>query len=104
MHRVHASGGLEADLYARLVVVFLDGLAHDVGGLRRGGRGEFSGGSLDVVCPGVHGQQGGFFDVRGSLQTARLENDFHLALATDGLQFGDFVAQRLVVAAEELAD
>ena len=104
MYRMHASCGLKTYLYARFVIVFLDGLAHDVSGFRRSGRFEFPGGRFDIVGSGIHGQQGGFLDVRGSLQTARFEDDFHFMVAAGRFQFADFVAERLVVAAQELAD
>ena len=51
VHAVDSSCGLKAYLDTRQLVIFLDGLAHNQGGLRRGGRLLLAGGSLMKSAP-----------------------------------------------------
>ena len=102
MHRADASGGLEADARARLLVVLADGLAHGVGGLGRGGGLLLAGAGLDEVGPGIHGQYRGFLHVLHRAEGAGFEDDFQRALLARLLQFLNFVAHGLVVSGKEL--
>ena len=53
---VYSAGRLEANLYARLVVVFLYRLSHDVGSLRCRRYLLLACARLDIVSAGIHGE------------------------------------------------
>ena len=103
LDRVDATGRFQSDDAARLLVVLLDGLSHDVNSFRSGPLLLLSCGCLDVVSTRVHRQQGRFLHVAETAQVAGFEDHLHGHLAACLLQFIDVVGQSLVVAAEELA-
>ena len=84
-------------------MIFLDGLAHHVGGFGRGGRLLFAGGGLDEVGAGIHGQDGGFLYVGGCLQGSGFENHLQVLFFAGGFQFLYLVAHGFVVSGKELA-
>ena len=101
MHGVESARRLEAHLYAGLLVILLDGVAHHVGSFGSGSRLLLAGARLDVVGAGVHGQQAGLLDVGGRGEQSCLQDNLQLALATHGLQLAYLVTYGLVVAAQE---
>ena len=62
-HAVDAASGLETNLYAWLVVIFFDSLAHHVGSLGRGRDLLFASRGLDIVGTSVHRENRGLLDV-----------------------------------------
>ena len=100
-YAIKASSGLKTNLYARFLVVFLNGLAHDVSRLGSSCRFELSCGGFDIVGTAIHGQYGGRLDVLRRLQASRFQNDLHLLIAASVFHLPYFVADGLVVAAEE---